>query len=169
MGGIGKTQVALHYVYHFQKAYSHILWVTADSPASLVTECVKLARDLELPEKDEEDPSRGIGSFPLKISSEGSFSAVSPHIEQQSLLRLPMLLSASTAPLRYYWRIQKVGKYDSKTGYFPLPMGNICHLSCLKKMEHPYDNRIRQQLLALLAHTGADEGVLSPDAPLPDD
>ena len=58
LGGIGKTQVALHYVYRFQKAYSHVLWVTADSPASLVTEFVRLAHDLELPEKEEKDQGK---------------------------------------------------------------------------------------------------------------
>ncbi len=35
--------------------------------------------------------------------------------------------------------------YDTKTGYFPLPVGNICHLSCWKKMDHPYESRIRHQ------------------------
>jgi len=58
LGGIGKTQVALHYVYHFQQAYSHILWVTADSSASLITGFVELARDLELPEKTEKDQGK---------------------------------------------------------------------------------------------------------------
>ena len=58
LGGIGKTQVALHYVYRFQKAYSHVLWVTADSFASLSAEFVRLARDLDLPEKDEKDQGK---------------------------------------------------------------------------------------------------------------
>lgn len=58
LGGIGKTQIALHYAYRFQKAYSHVLWATAESSALLVTEFVKLAHDLELPEKDEEDQSK---------------------------------------------------------------------------------------------------------------
>src|SRR5258708_7292009 len=58
LGGIGKTQVALHYAYRFQEAYTHVLWATADSPASLVTEFVKLARDLELLEKEEKDQDK---------------------------------------------------------------------------------------------------------------
>ncbi len=32
-----------------------------------------------------------------------------------------------------------------KTGYFPLPVGNIDHLSCLKKRERPYESRLRHQ------------------------
>ena len=52
------------------------------------------------------------------------------------------------APLsRYCWRIQKVGKDTTKTRHFPLSVGNIDHLSCLGKLEHPYESRIRQQYL----------------------
>ena len=37
----------------------------------------------------------------------------------------------------YWWRSQKVGKYAMKTGCFSLPVGNIDHLSCLKKGNIP--------------------------------
>ncbi len=32
-----------------------------------------------------------------------------------------------------------------KTGCFSLPVGNIDHLSCLQKIEHPYERRLRHQ------------------------
>jgi tetratricopeptide (TPR) repeat protein/transcriptional regulator with XRE-family HTH domain len=57
LGGIGKTQVALHYAYRFQKAYSHIFWATADSEERLTTEFVSLARDMDLLEKNKQDQS----------------------------------------------------------------------------------------------------------------
>jgi tetratricopeptide (TPR) repeat protein len=58
LGGIGKTQVALYYAYCFQKAYSHILWVAADSQEMLTSEFTRLAQDLDLPEKDEQDQGK---------------------------------------------------------------------------------------------------------------
>ncbi len=41
---------------------------------------------------------------------------------------------------RQCWRIQKVGKDTAKTAHFSFPVGNIDHLSCLKKMEHPFES-----------------------------
>src|ERR1700726_1503901 len=46
---------------------------------------------------------------------------------------------------RYWWRSQKVEKYVMKTGYFQLSVGNIDHLSCLKRRERPDESRLRHQ------------------------
>lgn len=58
LGGIGKTQIALEYIYRYQKAHSHLLWASADSAATLTREFCRLARELELPEKNENDQSK---------------------------------------------------------------------------------------------------------------
>ena len=55
--------------------------------------------------------------------------------------------STGRTPVRYCWRIQKVGKDTTKTVHFPFAVGNIDHLSCLEKVEHLYEGRIRQQYL----------------------
>src|SRR5712692_10739159 len=86
LGGIGKTQVALHYAYRFQKAYSHVLWVTADSPASLVTDFVKLARDLELPEKDEEDQSKIVRAMQRWLREYVDWLLIVDNIEDLNLI-----------------------------------------------------------------------------------
>jgi hypothetical protein len=39
----------------------------------------------------------------------------------------------------------KVGKDTPKKVFFLFPVGNINHLSCLRKIERPFKNRIRQQ------------------------
>jgi len=57
----------------------------------------------------------------------------------------------------YWWRSQKVGKYAMKTGCFSLPVGNIDHLSCLQKIEHPYERRLRHQCPMRLWRTTAHE------------
>ena len=38
----------------------------------------------------------------------------------------------------------KSGERHYKIKYFPLSVGNIDHLLCLGKLEHPYESRIRQ-------------------------
>jgi len=86
LGGIGKTQVALHYVYRFQKAYSHVLWVTADSLASLAAEFVRLARDLELPEKDEKDQGKIVQAVQRWLREYLDWLLVLDNVEDLSLV-----------------------------------------------------------------------------------
>ena len=50
-----------------------------------------------------------------------------------------------------------MGKDTTKTGYFSHLVGNIDHLLCLGKLEHPYESRIRQQYLnVVLPDTNVD-------------
>ena len=58
LGGVGKTQTAIEYVYRYRHDYHTILWLRADSPETLLTELVNIARILNLPEKDEQDQNR---------------------------------------------------------------------------------------------------------------
>lgn len=55
MGGMGKTHTAIEYAYRFQQYYHAVFWLQAESRATLTAECVQLARELGLPERDEED------------------------------------------------------------------------------------------------------------------
>ena len=48
------------------------------------------------------------------------------------------------------WRIQKVGNDTAKTEHFSFSVGNIDHRSCLEKVEHPYENRFRQQYISVV-------------------
>jgi tetratricopeptide (TPR) repeat protein len=52
LGGIGKTQVAIQYVYTFRSEYEVIWWVRSEQPISLVSDYAGLAAELNLPEKD---------------------------------------------------------------------------------------------------------------------
>jgi tetratricopeptide (TPR) repeat protein len=55
LGGIGKTQTALEYAYRYRGEYRFALWVSAVSRDSLISDFVKVAALLKLPEKDEQD------------------------------------------------------------------------------------------------------------------
>lgn len=54
LGGIGKTQTAVKYVYDHRYDYDNIFWVTADTETSLILGYTDIARALNLPEKDTE-------------------------------------------------------------------------------------------------------------------
>lgn len=49
MGGIGKSQIALEYVYRHAKDYELIWWVPAENPSEIQASLVKLAQQLHLP------------------------------------------------------------------------------------------------------------------------
>src|SRR5436305_11205549 len=53
LGGIGKTQLALEYVYRYRAEYDAVFWVQADSSAALTSSFMELAHVLNLPEQNE--------------------------------------------------------------------------------------------------------------------
>ena len=46
LGGVGKTQLAIEYAWRYHTDYSHIWWVRAETPATLVSDFASLARKL---------------------------------------------------------------------------------------------------------------------------
>ena len=55
LGGIGKTQAAVEYAYHYRDEYRAVLWSGAESYDALVSGFAAAARLLELPRSDEKD------------------------------------------------------------------------------------------------------------------
>ena len=55
LGGIGKTHMAVEYAYRFHSYYDAVLWLQADSWETLVSACISLIVELELPEQKESD------------------------------------------------------------------------------------------------------------------
>lgn len=58
LGGVGKTQIALEYVYRYRDDYTAVFWVYSDSEASLRNGYASIAVLLNLPEKDSTDRSK---------------------------------------------------------------------------------------------------------------
>ena len=50
LGGIGKTEIVLEYVYRYTKEYSIVWWIRADEPSLLASDYIGLADELKLPE-----------------------------------------------------------------------------------------------------------------------
>ena len=51
MGGIGKTQIAVHYSYEFMEEYDLVYWIRSETDASLTADYEALTQALELPVK----------------------------------------------------------------------------------------------------------------------
>src|SRR6266568_4717210 len=55
LGGIGKTQTAVEYAYRYCDEYRFVLWVSAATRDTLISDFVTLADLLHLPEKEEQN------------------------------------------------------------------------------------------------------------------
>lgn len=57
MGGIGKTQTAIHYSYEFSKEYDLVYWIRSETDASLTADYEALTQTLQLPVKTKAEQS----------------------------------------------------------------------------------------------------------------
>jgi tetratricopeptide (TPR) repeat protein len=55
LGGVGKTQIALEYVYRYYQEYEAVLWTRADTQEALISGFVAFANLLHLPQQEERD------------------------------------------------------------------------------------------------------------------
>ena len=55
MGGVGKTQLTVEYIYRHKTDYRVIWWVRSEEPATMAADYASLAVDLNLPEKESKD------------------------------------------------------------------------------------------------------------------
>ncbi len=58
LGGIGKTQIALEYAYHYRQDYTAVFWASAATREMLLAGLLTVAELLHLPEKDEHDQNK---------------------------------------------------------------------------------------------------------------
>jgi tetratricopeptide (TPR) repeat protein len=57
MGGVGKTQIALEYLYRHRTEYQIVWWIRSEESATMAADYASLAKPLDLPEKDSADQS----------------------------------------------------------------------------------------------------------------
>ena len=62
MGGVGKTQIAAHFAHEHRCEYSAVLWASAASEATLLSDFAAIAGLLNLPEKDEKDQALAVAA-----------------------------------------------------------------------------------------------------------
>jgi hypothetical protein len=90
MGGVGKTQIALKYVYDHLEHFPAIFWVTADSRAKLSQGYVDAAKQLQLePQDSQRDQETVVQSFKTWLcNTEASWMIVFDNADDLKLLKL---------------------------------------------------------------------------------
>jgi tetratricopeptide (TPR) repeat protein len=76
MGGVGKTQIAAHFAHEHRNEYSAVLWVSAASQATLVSDLAAIAGLLNLPQKDERDQALAVAAAKRWLEANGGWLLV---------------------------------------------------------------------------------------------
>jgi len=93
LGGVGKTQCAVEYAYRYRFEYRAVLWIQADSYKSLVSDFVRLAVLLNLPEKDEPDSTQVSNAVKLWLQTHSHWLLILDNADDLEMVYefLPML------------------------------------------------------------------------------
>jgi hypothetical protein len=86
LGGVGKTQTAVEFAYRHRNDYRVVLWARADSETSLISEFLKLAEQLNLPERHASDPAHAIAAVQRWLSSTEGYLLVLDNADEPELL-----------------------------------------------------------------------------------
>ncbi|HEU5376929.1 MAG TPA: tetratricopeptide repeat protein [Ktedonobacteraceae bacterium] len=92
LGGIGKTQIALEYVYRYASTYQAILWVGAETPETFLSSLTSIAEALELPERLVQDQHKIAQAVIRWLDSHQEWLLVCDNVED---LALPQTLLPS--------------------------------------------------------------------------
>jgi tetratricopeptide (TPR) repeat protein len=76
MGGVGKTQIAAHFAHEHRGEYSAVLWASATSQETLVSDFAAIASLLNLPQKDEKDQALAVAAVKRWIEANGGWLLV---------------------------------------------------------------------------------------------
>ena len=87
LGGIGKTQIALEYAYHYRDDYRAVLWARAGTPEELATDFVAIAQLLNLPEKDAQDQSLVINGVNRWFETNSGWLLILDNVDTLAMVR----------------------------------------------------------------------------------
>lgn len=86
LGGVGKTQIALEYVYQHALEYSAVFWIGAETDEQIVSSLLHIAEALQLPERVDKDQQRVVAAAQRWLSTHNQWLLVWDNMEDLALL-----------------------------------------------------------------------------------
>jgi len=86
LGGIGKTQTAVEYTYRYRNFYKAILWVTAETLGTLISDFAKIAALLNLPEKDADQQELAVAAVKQWLQSNSDWLFIFDNADTPELI-----------------------------------------------------------------------------------
>jgi tetratricopeptide (TPR) repeat protein len=118
LGGIGKTQVAIEYVYRYRDHYHSIFWARASTRDMLMLDCVAIAESLKIANKGEQDQEYVIAAVQQWLAENKEWLLIVDNVDEMALLNdfLPiepdghiLLITQSQSVGTYIRKIQVEG------------------------------------------------------------
>ena len=86
LGGVGKTQTALEYAYHFCDRYQAVLWLNVETPETLITDAIRLTHLFGLPQQDQREPRRAIGAVKEWLNTHAQWLVILDNVEDFAIV-----------------------------------------------------------------------------------
>jgi tetratricopeptide (TPR) repeat protein len=123
LGGIGKTQLALHYLHQRRDEYPDgVFWVRADQETSLVGDLASLAWRLRLPEREEPEQARQIEAVLRWLRQHERWLLVLDNLDQPAVRAMRHWLSPGLSG-GHVLTTSRSPLGPSRLGLEPLPLG----------------------------------------------
>jgi len=121
LGGIGKTQVALEYVYRSRGKYQAVLWAQADTKEALTTSFLTPAALLNLPEKDAQESTQVIIAMKTWLQRSTGYLLILDNADDLTLAHgfLPPSMSGQVLLTT---RAQSTGRFAQRVEVDTLPV-----------------------------------------------
>lgn len=87
LGGVGKTQIALEYVYRYGLEYSAVFWIGAETEEQIVNDLLRIAEVLQLPERADENQQRVVAAVQHWLISHRQWLLVWDNVEDVDLFQ----------------------------------------------------------------------------------
>jgi tetratricopeptide (TPR) repeat protein len=87
LGGLGKTQTAIEFAYRYRDDYQAVFWVRADSQLGLSSGFVEIARTLNLPEKDAQNPDDSVNAVNHWLNNNSQWLLIFDNADLPELLK----------------------------------------------------------------------------------
>ena len=86
LGGIGKTQTAVEYAYRYRQDYQAVFWARAETNLELRAGFVEIARLLNLPQQDAQDPNDTIKAVKRWLEDQSDWLLIFDNADHPELL-----------------------------------------------------------------------------------
>ncbi len=86
LGGVGKTQIALEYVYRHALEYGAVFWIGAETSESIVSGLLRIAEVLQLPGRDDKDQQRVVAAVQHWLTTHSQWLLIWDNVEDLGVL-----------------------------------------------------------------------------------
>ncbi|MDQ2714125.1 MAG: FxSxx-COOH system tetratricopeptide repeat protein [Chloroflexota bacterium] len=86
LGGVGKTQTVLEYAYRHALEYSAIFWIGAETSETVVSNLMRIAEVLQLPEREDKDQQRVLAAVQHWLTTHSQWLLIWDNVEDLAVL-----------------------------------------------------------------------------------